>query len=366
MQTELNHVTLSRNSPTPLHRQIEQYLRTQIESGLLAPGIMLPSVKALCKQFGGINHLTVRQAIRSLAAQGLVESIQGRGVFVARPKTQVRRIALIVPFLNAEWGVRIAHGVQQVADGHAVKTLIMDSHENSQEELDNIRQLPDLPLTGAIILPIAYGNLAEQIVKLKIDGFPIVLIDRYFEDVEIPAVVVDNYQGSYNLTRHLIEKGRKRMAWVGTLDATSTRLRWEGFRDALNDHELPCPRSLCRTLNLPTPTTAIDGRVREAIDQLLGLTPRPDAIVFYNDPAAIIGMRELQKQGLRIPQDVAVAGFDNLPEAARCDPPLTTVSQPVERLGEEAARLLLEPSQPAGPPSKRMVLPVELIVRASS
>lgn len=357
---------VKRHSPVPLHRQIEHYLREQIDNGQIETGEMLPSVKVLCKQFGGINHLTVRQALRKLAAEGLVKSVPGRGAFACGRSNRTHRIALILPVLNADWGVRIAHGVQRATESNGVKTLIMDSHDSSQEELNNIRQLQDLPLDGAIILPVKYADLAEQVFKLKLDGFPLILVDRYFEDIGIPAVVSDNYRGSYDLTKHLIQKGRRRLAWVGELDATSTRQRLEGFRDAISDAGLVFDRALCRTLKLATATSPFEDAIREVVKQLVAVNPCPDAIVFQNDFLALAGMDALRQLGLEIPDDIGVAGFDNMPDSARSDPPLTTVAQSVEQLGEEAAKLLLQAIEGHAPSTACKVLPVELIIRKSS
>src|SRR3990172_3447472 len=108
MNTDTNTISLDRNSPVPVHRQVESHLREWIVAGEYAPGRMLPSVKVLCRRFGGINHLTVRQAIKSLASERLVESVPGRGVFVAKKGSRMRRVSLVLPNLEDEWTIRVA------------------------------------------------------------------------------------------------------------------------------------------------------------------------------------------------------------------------------------------------------------------
>lgn len=352
----INPPSFDRNSSIPLYRQVEICLRHEIEQGRYGPGEMLPSVKALCARFGGLNHLTVRQAIRNLIDAGLVDSVRGRGTFVTAKKNLTGRIALVLPSLDDVLTTRISQGVQQVIGGMEYRTIMMDSRSNPQEELDNIRQLEDLPLDGAIIFPIKYGDIFEEIYRLKLDGFPFVLIDRYFYDTEVSSVVVDNYAGVFDLTAHLVSQGRKRIAWIGSLGFSSAQDRLRGFCDALNEAGLSYRRSWIRD------TTD----AAEATAALLNENPRPDAIVYLNDFAALEGMQAIRRAGFRIPQDLAVAGFDDIPAAALTDPPLTTVRQPMEQLGREGAQLLLSLLEDPKVAPKRVVLPVETILRQSS
>lgn len=359
---------LDRRSHLPLHRQIEGYFRNRIEKQDLRPGQMLPSVKLICEQFGGINHLTVRQALKNLAAEGLVRSVQGRGTFVADGK-RTRRIGLVLLTLGDSLPSEVMRGVQQVVDEADVKTLVLDSRFDSNTLVDNIRQLEDLPLDGAIIFPLCFGNVAEHLVKLKFDGFPFVLVDRYFRDFPTSYVVVDNYRGSYELTSHLIQQGYRRLAWLGSGEAlcTSNQGRRDGFRDAINAHGLSYDPSMIQHIEMDSPTSAWEPQFEQMVRQVFSREDPPEGLVCQNDFAAIGCMRMLKKMGLKIPQDVGVAGFDDIPAAsAVCEPPLTTVRQPMRQVGIEAARLLLERIENPQAPLRNVVLPVELVVRKST
>jgi DNA-binding LacI/PurR family transcriptional regulator len=356
----------------PLYRQVEAYLRAQIDGGTLRPGDMLPSVRQLCEQFGGINHLTVRQALKQLAEERLVRSVQGRGTFVAERRLRMRRIALVLPNLEDTLFTRIARGVQSVLETESVKTIILDSRGDWNNEVDNIHQLEHLPIGGSIIFPLAHGDIAEQMYKFKTHGFPFVLVDRYFEDIETPSVVVDNYQGSYDLASYLVGRGHRRIVWIGELGSTAARARQEGFRDALNDAGIACPRTAARSIEVGPASpaapykTALEGGVAARIAELLAEVPRPDAIMCANDLAALFALQALTKKGVAVPGDIAVAGFDDVPEAAIAHPPLTTVRQPMQQMGEEAAHMLLDQMENPETRPQRKVLPVELVVRASA
>jgi DNA-binding LacI/PurR family transcriptional regulator len=364
------------SSSAPLYRQVETHLRERIQSGNLQPGDMLPTVRELCEQFGGINHLTVRQAIKNLAEEQLVRSVQGKGTFVSQANSRRRAVALVLPNLEDYFFLHIARGVQNELDFHGVRTLILDSRGSWDKEAENIHHLRELPLDGALIFPITHHDIAEQIFKMKMEEFPFVLIDRYFEDIETPSIVADNYQGGYDLTKALIERGRRNFAWIGELSSSSARLRLQGFRDALNDRDLTCPRDRILTLEIPPASShasyieALQNEVQGCVERILkasaGHAGTAQTFVFANDQTALIAMRFLQERGLRIPDDIAMCGFDDRPEAAQSTPPLTTVRQPMVKMGHEAACTILARMGQANAPIKRCCLPVEIVLRESA
>lgn len=360
----------SNRPPMPLYRQVEYYLREQIASGALAAGDMLPSVKELCEQFGGINHLTVRQAIKNLTDENLVRSVQGRGSFVTEHKARDRRVALVLPHLEDTLFIRIAKGAQEVLEEQGVRSLILDSRGSEHTEGDHIRNLKSLPLDGALIFPIARSDIAEQVFRLKMEGFPFVLVDRYFEGIAVPCVVVDNYQGGYEGARYLAAAGRYKVAWLGELRSTAAKLRLEGFRTALNDAGIACPNAWIKDVEVTPDAPALYHEAQRravcrAVDELLAAAPL-DALACCDDASALVAMEHLQSLGKNVPEDIAVLGFDDVPEAALVTPPLTTIRQPMLEVGREAASMLLGRMEQKDSPPERKVLPVELIVRKSA
>lgn len=359
-------------SAPPLYRQVENYLREQIQTGQLQPGDMLPTVRELCLQFGGINHLTVRQALRILTDEQLIYSVQGKGSFVAAKTKTQRCVALVLPNLEDYIFLKIARGVQNVFDSEDVRTLILDSRGNWDKEARNIQHLREFPLDGAIIFPLSHHDIAEQIFRMKLDEFPFVLIDRYFEDIETPSIVANNYQGGYDLTAALIARGRTNFAWLGELTSSSAKLRLQGFRDALNDNGLTCPRERIRTLAIAPAAShqeyiaSLEKEIQTHLQVFTGNASAPQTLVFADDQSALIALRLLQERGLRIPEDVAIAGFDDRPETGQSSPPLTTVRQPMEQMGEEAARVILQRIDNPALPIERVCLPVELVLRESA
>lgn len=364
--------TLNRPARTgmPLYEQVESYLRAQITSGALNSGDMLPSVKELCEHFGGINHLTVRQAIKRLSDDNLVRSVQGRGSFVTQTRVREGHIAIVLPHLEDTLFIRIARGAQEAFEQGGVRSLILDSRGSDATEAGHIANLKDLPIDGALIFPMPNTDLAEQVLKLKMSGFEFVLVDRYFEAMELPCVGVDNFDGGYQSARHLARQGRRHVAWLGEMRSTTGRRRFDGVLAGLNDQGIACPGGLIKTIDVPPDAPApylqsVRELTRTAVAQLVS-NPKVDALVCSSDPIALIALEYLRESGLRVPEDVALIGFDDIPEAAHSSPPLTTVRQPMMQVGAQAAIMLMERMAKRDTPPVRQELPVELVVRHSA
>jgi LacI family transcriptional regulator len=189
---------------------------------------------------------------------------------------------------------------------------------------------------------------------------PIVAVDHNVQSSTLPTVDADNLSGAVTATEHLIRLGHRRIGFLaGRPDLESARLREQGYRQALEAAGIPFDPNLVRVGSYQ-PEAA-----REATRDLLAGEPRPTAIFAANDASAIETIAVAKALGLTVPGDLSVVGFDNVPESALCEPPLTTVEQPIQRMGEEAVRLLLALiDDPTGLPAQ-VVLPTRLVERAS-
>ena len=372
---------IERASPVPLYQQVQTWIRQQVATGAFQPGTKLPPVKVICERFGGINHRTVRQAIALLVQEGCLSAVPGRGASVPSKTEKTLKIALVLPNIDDEVTRQIANGVQGVFEQDLIEIegagsvrreninlLILDSRHSTQKEIENITHLQDLPLDGAIIYPVMYSDLVRHLARLESDEFPIVLFDCTVPGLSIPSIDADNYGGGYQVTKHLLERGRKKLAWLGLPPGIGSNLqRFEGFRDAIADFGLPLNRKMVRTITMPYPTDPFESYVREVVDDLVrDSSTRPDAIVCCNDFFALSCLKMLKIHGIKVPEEIALAGFDDIQEARFSDPPLTTVRQPMGALGGAAARLIL--ARILNKKTERVTkpLPVELVVRQSS
>ncbi|HEY7223696.1 MAG TPA: LacI family DNA-binding transcriptional regulator [Micromonosporaceae bacterium] len=209
-------------------------------------------------------------------------------------------------------------------------------------------------LTDGVIL------VAPSVVDAPHSG-PLVAVDPHLGASNLPTVDADNLKGARLATEYLIGMGHQRIGFLaGRSDLESARLREQGYRDALADAGIAFDPALVQVGEFQPVASA------RAAKRLLDQDPRPTAIFAANDLSAIETVKVAQSRGLSVPEDLAVIGFDNIPESALCSPPLTTVDQSIQRMGLEAVRMLIrlikgEQTEPA-----RVTLPTELVIRQSS
>lgn len=190
-------------------------------------------------------------------------------------------------------------------------------------------------------------------------GVPVVAVDPHTGPTGLPTVDSDNYAGAVLATEHLIGLGHRRIGFLGgRLDLESARLREDGFRKAMDTAGLPVDESLVAVGGYRPETADAPARV------LLGNADRPTAVFAANDLSAIQVMAVARELGLSVPDDLSVIGFDNVPESALASPPLTTINQPLQEMGAEALRLLVDLID-GKERSTHLRLPTELVVRAS-
>lgn len=192
-------------------------------------------------------------------------------------------------------------------------------------------------------------------------GVPIVAIDPHTGSAELPTVESDNLAGGLLATRHLIGLGHRRIGFMaGRPDLQSSRLREEGYRQALAEAGIEADPGLVRNSDFRREST--HGPARD----LLSGPDRPTAIFAANDLSAIGTMEVAAELGLVIPRDLSVIGFDDIPEAARTDPPLSTVRQPIQQMGAVAVELLITVLEGGTPDSSHVQLPTSLVLRSST
>jgi len=352
----------------PLREQVEAELRGWLAEGRYGAGEQLPTAREIARLCGDVNEQTVRRAMKRLIDEGLLRGAQGKGVFVSEAgAVKHHRVALVLPNLEDEMTRLIAKGARRVLDEAGFHTLILDARRDCEQESQHLATLPDLPVDGAIIFPVAHGDITERIVKLKMDGFPVVLVDKYCPGIEVDCVLADDFNGAYALTTALIQKGYRRIAWLsGEEGSTTVETRLDGYRWALGDHGLPVERALVRRLKVITPTSPYEEAVAVELEALLALENRPRALICANDLLAVDALSCLQRAGLSVPRDMAIAGFDDLQMARAMTPALTTVAKPIEEMGRKGADMLLARFSRRNLPPEKAILEAEIMLRRST
>ena len=192
-------------------------------------------------------------------------------------------------------------------------------------------------------------------------GVPVVAIDPHTGPTGLPTVDSDNLAGAVLGTRHLLELGHTRIAFVGgRADLESSRLREHGFREAMAAAGVPVDEQLVRAGDYRKEST------REPVRELLELPDRPTAIFAANDLSAIATLEVARDAGLDVPGDLSVIGFDNIPESAMTEPPLTTVHQPIQQMGAAAIQMLVALLDGSPTPDPHVRLPTALVRRGTT
>ncbi len=189
-------------------------------------------------------------------------------------------------------------------------------------------------------------------------GRPFITVGRSSSREQMNYVDVDNRSGAYQAVSHILRSGRRRVATItGPRTTITGKERYQGFLDAMHERVIPV-----------FPELVAEGEFNDTSGYLSMkklLQHRPDAVFVASDAMAFAAMRAIGDAGLRIPQDIAVVGFDDIPSAATSKPPLTTVRQPIQRTGGVAAEALIDLIEHPDPLPRRIVLPTELVIRSS-
>ncbi len=350
---------------TTLYAHLLAELRQRILDGRLPAGSRLPSEAELSDTYA-VSRGTVRHALGILTNEGLIERIKGSGSYVRPRNGEVtaalsplsKRIGLVLSQSGNQLNMDILIGVEQGAKARGYRVSFSYAEENADQQRRDIESLIADRVEGLIVFPVGEDAAHEGIAQLKADKIPFVLVDRYFPDLDSDYVVADNYEGGYRATEHLLILGYRRIAFVyahsSSLMVTSIYDRWAGYRAALEHYGLPYEERLVYH-------SPVKGRYEDYLAQ----DSLPDAIFAVNDLEALAILKTAQRRGLRIPQDIAVVGFDDLNFASHLMPALTTIAQMRMELGLRAVNLVIDRIEGASGPFKHIELPTRLVVRES-
>jgi GntR family transcriptional regulator of arabinose operon len=359
-----------------LHTQIFQELRDRILAGDLKAGDRLPAELKIAEQYN-TSRGTVRQALTALVSEGLLQRVQGSGTFVSESLLMQRRstpnaapqatksIGVILSDVSDELNMSILRGIEQATRPCGYQLNFAYAEENTQAMALDIMRLR-ANTDGLIIFPLSNVSHDEAIAQLQQEGFPFVLVDRYLSDLDSDHVTSDNLGGGYRATEHLLILGHRRIGFaygsVGNLLTTSVRDRWEGYRKALYEyHQSYDEKLVCNlTIDKNRDPSAV------TFDEIMSRPDRPSAFFAVNGSIALELFHAAQRRGVRIPEDLALVGFDDLHYMALMSVPLTTIAQQGIEMGMHAGTLLINriESQISDAP-KHIKLPTNLIIRQS-
>ena len=316
------------------------------------------------------NHSDVSEATKARVRQ-LAEELhyQPNQLAAALRKGRSNTLGVLVPHITGHFFPLVVHGIATEAAKLGFNVMICQSNEDARQEQQNIDLLVNSQVEGILVSLANTTQSFGHFEAVRQQNIPLVFFDRMVEDFagsNVSAVVVDDYQGAYQVVTHLIEQGCTRIAhFTGRLHLSIHKNRHQGYLDALAAHGLPADPALTQHCEM----NQKGGQA--AMRQLLRLpaAQRPDAVFSSNDLAAVGALQAVKAQRLRCPQDVAIVGFSNEVFTTLTEPMLSSVDQCCEQMGKTAVQLLQKMLK-SGPnrvgPPKSIVLKPKLLVRGSS
>lgn len=277
-------------------------------------------------------------------------------------KKRTETIGVVVPKLNSYFMATVIAGMEKVTNKQGYGLIISQSQESGKQEISCISTLFNSRVDG-ILISLAFDtkNLDHFDLLFNKD-IPVVFFDRVAECHGCMQVVIDNYKAGYEATAHLLDQGCKRIVhFGGNLLRNVYSDRFRGYKQALSDYGIEFNQKLVLISDLTRESAKVLSK------KVLNMNPRPDGLFAANDTSAVTAVVELQKSGVAIPDDIAVAGFNNEPVSQVIQPNLTTVDYPAREVGEIAATSLINKlNNSQSIDLSTIVLKHSLIIRQSS
>lgn len=322
-------------------------------------------------QLAGVSTATVSHVLNSTRAVsdaakdrvfGAMEQLNYRPNAVARSLrvSATLTIGLIVPDVEIPFFARVARCIEAAANAAGYNVILCNSGWSLKQELLYLDNLLARRVDGLICISLEMTS--EHVAPMLKRHTPVVWFEQTRPGSRFDAVVIDNYKGAYEATAHLIAQGHRRIGCIHGLGHTQLTVdRLAGYQHALKDHGLEFDNALLFTGDY-TPPTGLTGAHR-----LLALPEPPTAIFAFNDMMALGAMQALSERGLRVPDHVAIIGFDGIGLTEHTCPPLSTVEQPIPEMSRLAIGMLLDRINDRAPPESRTaVVEPRLICRAST
>ncbi len=298
----------------------------------------------------------VRERVLAAVAEiGYVPNALARSLHVKRTHT----LALVLTDIGNPFFTTVARGVEDAASSRGFSVMFANTDESEQEEADHVRVLLQKQVDGLLLVPASSSSRAVEMARRR--SVPVVVLDRRLNGEPVDTGRCDSDGGAYALMRHLLDLGHRRIAILSAAPDVSVAVdRVAGARRAAAEAGLPQDSV---PVIFGRPETASGKEMARAA---LALEPRPTALFATNNFITIGAFAALRDAGLRVPEDVSLAGFDDLPEPLVLDPFLTVAAQPAYDMGRRAAELLLGRLDNDPGSAQEIILPTELIVRRST
>jgi LacI family transcriptional regulator len=334
-------------------------VRASIRDVATRAGVSVGTVSNVLNRPDVVSPATRDRVQAAISALGFVRNESARQLRAGSSRT----IGLVVLDIANPFFTDVARGVEDVANKHGLAVILCNSDDRADKEAAYLDVLAEQRVQGVLITPTA--ELSPHLESLRRTGVPVVLLDRRSPRPDQCSVAVDDVMGGHLAAAHLLERGHQRIAFIGgQTGLPQVRERLAGVRAAVRE-ALGSEDTL--TLLAPEHLTVAGGRQGGARIVGMPARTRPTAAVCANDLVALGLLQEMVRHGVRVPDEFAIVGYDDIDYAGAAAVPLTSVRKPRQELGAAAAQLLLDEARSGGEHQhqQRLFQP-ELVVRESS
>ena len=356
----------------PLYLRVKERLREDLRAAQAAHGLeRAPTLDALQEQYK-VSRPTISKALAALVAEGVLVKEAGRGTFAlipasdpnAAPTPERALIGYIAPLYGAELAQNAFSGIDRVAHRRHFRVLMAGSGDSVARERAAAREMVAAGVRGLILYPTLRQGQQREHDYLRTEdlGVPLVLLDTCTREQGHTQIVFDNRRAGAQVTQWLLGEGRRRIGLVFYTEEAhhpGLEARYQGYVGALQEHGLGVNPALVRRV----PPGQLRDHLGPILDEWLALPEPPDSIIASDDTVAMDLIERLSDRGVRVPQDVCVAGFDNSVAARRFQPAFATTAPDFENLGAVACETLLDGLEAGSLPPQIYVLPVPLLVQ---
>ena len=321
-------------------------------------GVSIATVSRVVNQIPGHYKSETKKEIVQA-----IESLNYQPNFIARSlrSSKTQTIGFVVPELQPFFA-EIFKGVQFVAKKKGYSIVLCNTDYDPRQEAAYVDNLLRRRVDGGIFTSGMIQN--QHILRLKKEGIPIVLIEKFITDPDIPGVLIDNISAAKKAVEYLIELGYRDIGFISApVEMVPFKDRFEGYKRALQENMIPYNSSNVYVKDSIRRESLRDGY--QLMKRIIRRGNYPGAFFIVSDTLAIGVMKAIRDSGMKVPDDIAIVGFDDIEMASFCEPPLTTMAQPKYEMGVRGMELLVKAMSGVRLRNKEIELEVELVVRES-
>ncbi len=282
-----------------------------------------------------ISKKTIKKVKETAEKMGYVPNTLAAGLRGNKTKT----IGVLIPTITQPFLSSLISGIEIAAQKSGYTVIIMQSHDSYEDEVNMAKALYSNRVSGVISSLAMETRDTSHFDQFISNNIPLVFVDRVPKNFNTFRVIIDNYAAGYKATKHLIEQGCTRIAHLtaGSEFGNLYNERKRGYIEALKDHNIPIDEDLVVYLKAVTYEEGV-----KASNQLFDISPRPDGVFASGDIIAVSAVQTAKKRGLKVPEDIAVIGFNNDPISQIIDPNISTITHPAEKMGKASADIILK------------------------